>query len=334
MKERTAAMGTRSSRLNIKTFRDAAREELAYMKGRMSGDISSLRTRWSKFNQASMNGIEWGNIITFAGMSGSGKTAILNELETSLFEENPNQDFVVLSFNFEMQARRLIGRKISAKLNKTVKQLYSADLLDTNLNLSKKDLKEARDYLNSIRNTPVYYVEMPGTPAQIEETVLEFSQSEYARGKSVLISLDHSILVKKSEGKDQLGTLYDLGTVANNTKKRIECAWVFLSQLNRSIESVDRRQNPDLHYPTKGDIFGSDALYQFSDLVVVPHRPEMLGITSYGPDSLPTKDWIYWHYLKVRDGDPLIAKMINDLKHNRVREYQDVSKKKWGTSGT
>ena len=62
------------------TIEDAARQELRYMKGRMNGNIKSLITPWRKFNKASMNGIEWGSITTIAGMSGSGKTAILNEL--------------------------------------------------------------------------------------------------------------------------------------------------------------------------------------------------------------------------------------------------------------
>jgi len=52
------------------TIKDAAREELRYMRGRMEGNIKSLKTPWKKFDQASMNGIEWGSIITIAGMSG------------------------------------------------------------------------------------------------------------------------------------------------------------------------------------------------------------------------------------------------------------------------
>ena len=63
------------------TLEDAARQELRYIRGRMDGKIKSLLTPWNKFNIASMNGIEWGSITTVAGMSGSGKTAILNELD-------------------------------------------------------------------------------------------------------------------------------------------------------------------------------------------------------------------------------------------------------------
>ena len=130
--------------LKIKSFKEAAAEELKYMQMRKEGKITSLKTRWNKFNQVSMNGLEWGSITTIAGISGSGKTAILNEMETSLFELNPDDDFAVLSFNFEMVARRLVGRKISAKLNKTMKQLYSADMVDIHSNITNEEYIEAQ----------------------------------------------------------------------------------------------------------------------------------------------------------------------------------------------
>jgi hypothetical protein len=96
---------------------------------------------------------------------------------------------------------------------------------------------------------------------------------------------------------------------------------------------VDRIQNPDLHYPMKTDMFGADALYQYSDLVLISHRPEMLGIQKYGPSGLPTRDLIYWHYLKVRDGEPIIAQMQNNLKHNQVLEVTQKKKQNWSTQG-
>ena len=102
--------------LPMLSLEEAAHKELRYIKGRMDNQIKSLKTPWKKFDKAGMNGIEWGSIITIAGMSGSGKTAILNELESGLFTLNPQENFAVLSFNFEMMARRLVGRKISKKL--------------------------------------------------------------------------------------------------------------------------------------------------------------------------------------------------------------------------
>ena len=303
------------------TLEQAAREELRYIKGRMDGNIKSLLTPWRKFNIASMNGIEWGSIITIAGMSGSGKTAILNELETGLFERNPDEDFAVLSFNFEMAARRLIGRKISKAMNRTVKQLYSADLEQTDMNFQLKDYNAAVEYLKTIKNVPVSYVDIPGTVQEIVNTVEHFSLLPENQYKGILVTLDHSILVKKFGEQTVLQVLYELAAAFNELKKRIKASFIIVSQLNRGIENVERIQNKNLHFPMKSDVFGADALYQYSDVFMITHRPDILKLSQYGPSDWPVKDLIYWHYLKVRDGDPLVAKMKNLLKYNQVIDF-------------
>ena len=313
---------TSSKILPFITIEDAARKELRYISGRMSGDIKSLLTPWKKFNIASMNGIEWGSITTIAGMSGSGKTAILNELETGLFEMNPHEKFAVLSFNFEMMARRLVGRKISKAMNVSVKQMYNADLLEPTKNFAKHHYDKAVEYVKTIKDSPVCYVDVPGTVDEIINTVEHFAMGVPDNlDRGILMSLDHSLLTKKKDGQKQLDTLYELGGAINQLKKKIKSSYVIVSQLNRSIESTERIQNKTLHYPQKSDVFGADALYQYSDVFMVTHRPEMLNLTSYGPSDLATQGIIYWHYLKTRDGDPFVAKMKNLLKYNRVVDY-------------
>ena len=96
---------------------------------------------------------------------------------------------------------------------------------------------------------------------------------------------------------------------------------VIVSQLNRGIENVDRIQNKNLHYPQKSDVFGADALYQYSDIFLVTHRPEMLNLRAYGPSDLEVKDVVYWHFLKLREGEPFIAKMRNNLKYNQILDF-------------
>lgn len=300
---------------------EVAVEELEYMKGRMNNTIQSLKTPWKKMNQVTMNGLEWGSINTVAGMSGSGKTAILNELETGLVELNPTQKFDVLDFNFEMLARRLVGRKLSKKLGRSVKQLYSADLIERDLNLTPEDYKRAHEYVKThLSKYPIFYVDQAGTVEQIKATVINHFRNKIDKKVGTVVMLDHSILVKRLKGQAQLDALYELGEMANELKKVYPVIWIFLSQLNRGIENVDRIMTPELHYPQKSDVFGADALYQYSDLFMITHRPEMLGITEYGPDRLPTGNYLYWHYLKVRDGDPVVAQMTNDLKRNRIIE--------------
>jgi len=93
-----------------------------------------------------------------------------------------------------------------------------------------------------------------------------------------------------------------------------------LSQMNREIEDKDRINNPNLHYPMRRDLFGSDSIFQTSDYVIILHRPEIIGILEYGPKKLPVKNMIYMHFLKNREGEPKILSFENNLKYNRIDE--------------
>ena len=77
-----------------------------------------------------------------------------------------------------------------------------------------------------------------------------------------------------------------------------------------------------LHYPTRSDIFGSDSLFQASDIVMVLHRPELLGLIKYGIKNLPVTNMIYLHLLKQREGEPKILSFKNNLKFNSIDEVE------------
>ena len=253
-------MERQSSNIPLIGIEQAAAQELAYIKGRRSGEIKSLKTPWEKFNRASMDGIEWGSIITIAGMSGSGKTTIVNELETGLFELNLTEDFAVLSFNYEMIARKLVGRKISKYLGKSVKQLYSAD---DEQNISDEEIAQITRYVETLNKYPIYYIDVPGTVNEIENIIMQFHADNPS--KKIIVSLDHSILIKKMPGQNQIDALYDLGAMFTKVKKipGLHISFIILSQLNRDIEKVERKQDKRLHYPQKSDIFGAKKLAQY-----------------------------------------------------------------------
>ena len=296
----------------------SSKAALRYIDGRRKGEIKSLTTPWKKFNNISMGGIEWQTITTIAGMSGSGKTAVLGQLETGLKDLNPDEEFAILSFNFEMLSSRLIARKLSNKMKITTQQLYSAsETFSLNDNYYMNAVKEAR----KLNEYDIYYVDVPGSVKSLEATVLKFSKE---MAKPVVVMLDHTLLVKKAGGAQDRDLLYDLMAMFNGLKKQIKVSFILISQMNRNIEASERIQNPDLHYPKKQDIFGADACYMYSDIVVVTHRPEMLGIRAYGPKRWPTDNAIFWHYLKVREGEPCIALMENNLAHNQIVDAKPV----------
>jgi len=296
----------------------AADNIVSYIKNRHLGTVKSLKTRWDKFNNTCMGGIEPNAIYTFAGISGSGKSSFLNSLETDLFTCNPHEDFVILSFNFEMLSSRQVGRKISAKLNKTTQQLYSGLSQEA---LSDEELLNVEIEANKFKKLHIYYVDLPGTVDEIRETVLEFSKLDFVKNKWLIILLDHTLLTKGRQGEKEREILANLQYMFMELKKFDRNTIIQLSQLNRDIESTERLNNPSMHFPTRKDIFGGESVFQASDYVVVLHRPELLLLKTYGPAGWLVADLVYMHFLKNREGDLKVLTFKNNLKWNRIEEY-------------
>lgn len=85
----------------------ATDEAVEFIDKRRKHVIESFKTRWPKFNNMCMGGIESNVVYTIAGVSGSGKSAFANMLETDIIELNPNKDVVILSFSFEINISKL-----------------------------------------------------------------------------------------------------------------------------------------------------------------------------------------------------------------------------------
>lgn len=233
---------------------EATNKIVNYIDDRRNRRIRSLRTRWKKFNNTCMGGIEPNTIYSIGGISGSGKSSFVNSLETDLFDLNKDIDFVVLSFNYEMLSSRQVGRKLSARLKRTVTELYSGTEDET---VTQNDFEKVKEAANTLRNYSIYYVDTPGSVEEVYQTISYF-QNTIAKGKWLIIMLDHTLLVRGNSGDDERKVISDLQKMFMMVKKIGTTTIIQLTQLNRNIESVDRIKNPSLHYPQRSDIFASD----------------------------------------------------------------------------
>jgi len=300
---------------NIRPISVVAQETINYIEGRRDKNIVSLKTRWEKFNKQCMGGIEPNIVMTIAGISGSGKSSFANLIQTDLIDLNPNEDIIILSFSLEMVGFRQIGRTLSNKLRRTTSSLYSAET-----RLDDDTFRKVVAVSNELKEYPIYFVDDPGTPQQVEETIRYFyNQYVKGTGKHFIVIYDHALLTKQVGSV--LETISELERVFIQIKKLPFTSVIQIAQMNRNIEASERINNPLSHYPMRSDLSSSDAIFQASDYVLVLHRPEILNIQEYGPNRLPTTNKVYIHMLKNRDaGKPCILEFENDLMYNNLIE--------------
>jgi len=312
-------METNSNSLTFKHISSATDEIIQYIDNRRKGVSKSLKTRWEKFNNTCNGGIEPNVIISVAGISGSGKSTFVSSLESDLFDLNPDIEFNVLSFSFEMLSSKVVGRKLSYKLKKTTSELYTASQT-----LSDYDFNRVINESKRIKTYPVYYVDTPGTVNDIRNTINVFREL-VSRDKWLIVMLDHTLLLKLQTGQGEREVINELQRMFIEQKKIGLTTIIQLSQLNREIENSDRINNPLLHFPQRKDMSSSDSVYQCADIVLVLHAPQKLNIKAYGPNHWPTTDMIYAHILKNREGESKILSFKDNLKYNSLEEFVPIS---------
>jgi replicative DNA helicase len=240
-----------------------------------------------------MGGIEPGALYCIAGCSGSGKSAFLTTMQADLFDLNKDQQFVMLSFSMEMSGSRNAGRLISYKTKKTTSELYSGKI---GFFLDDTAAEQAKEAADKISEYDIYYIERQCSVDEIRQAI-EYFQATVAKDKWLIVTIDHTLLVRKKSGEDERNMLVDLEKVLIDLKKRGKTTIIQLQQMNRDILAVDRLSNPSFHYPQRSDISSSDSVWQASDYVIAIHRPETLNIVLYGPHKWPTKGLVYIHVL-------------------------------------
>ena len=278
----------------------AFNDALKYMLARQSGKEKSIQTPWPKFNDAITDGLEWNTLTVIGGRPGSGKTLIKDQIIRESFILNPAEDFRVLEFSFEMVGRTTALREFSSLTGKTYKELCSAGTI-----LSRDTFNKCHVYAKDRIKSPVDQITTPMTVNQMRDQVDIYMNMH--QGKKTIITLDHSILVKRAPYQNnRLDMLFELGEFFTEMKRKYPCMFICLSQLNRNIDNPERATNGKYgNYVLESDIFGSDAMLQHADTLIGINRPAKQKIRYYGPDRYIIEDdkTLVLHFLKARNGD-------------------------------
>jgi len=293
-------------------------EALKYMKRRQEGTEKSIYTPWPKFNDAGTDGIEWNTTTIIGGRPGSGKTLIKDQIIRESFILNPHDDYRVLEFNYEMVGKTSAIREFSSITGKTYKELCSAGST-----LSSSTFNDCYQYAKQRVNYPIDKVNRPMTINQMREQIDMYM--EHHKGTKTIITLDHTLLVKKApyHGNSSQSMLFELGEFFTECKRTYPCTFLVLSQLNRNIDSPDRAINGKYgNYILESDIFGSDAMLQHADMLIGINRPAKQKIKYYGPDKYIIKDdrTLVFHFLKARNGNVRMSFFKAEFENMRVSE--------------
>jgi replicative DNA helicase len=296
---------------NWASHKDFYEEALLYMEKRAEGKISSFKTPWPKINDAGIFGFEYNSIIIIAARPGGGKTLMKDQLIREGFKINSGQGIRALEFQFEMVGRNSKIREFSAVSKKTYKYLCSAET--EGITVSKELIEKCRKYSASASKYPIDIVDKPGTVKVMRETIInymDYHKKRLQRYPKTVITLDHSVLVKKDKGQQTTEMLNALGEMATELKKAYPIIFIILSQLNREIDAPHRCENGKHgNYPNPNDIFGADALNQHADMVIILDRPALRYISEYGPERFLIEDdtTLAAHVVKTRTGDRRIS---------------------------
>lgn len=292
-----------------KTQREAFIESLSYLQGRQSGKITSLKTPWKKFNEATTDGIEWHSTTVIGARPATGKTLIKDLIIVAAFKLNPLSNFRVLEFQFEMLGKNSAIREYSQYIEKSYKYLCSADG-----KLSEEDFEKCKAYAKAKLQYPIDIVEESCNVMEFKEAIEEYmllhsslNKEGKRTYKNTIITLDHSLLLDSAPYGNDMDMLKALGKTLTALKRKYPIAFIILSQLNRNIDAPDRNEDGKYgNFILPSDIYGSDALLQHADTLIGLNLPGKQKLNYYGVERFiiqqdPTI--LAMHFLKCRNGE-------------------------------
>lgn len=305
---------------NVDGFKHAsviAQEAITFLEHVRAGTAKFIFTSSSKLNEAT-GGFRPSDNIVIAARPGVGKSTTANMIIRDCFNPiiNPDLKLVVAYFSLEMPGYQQFYRDTSSQIKVSVKEI-------TNIKdpINDDTFQAIKNFAHQFSQLPVYYRDVGVTV----DKYMELSSSLQKKYPEFLLLkiFDHTRLATsahKSE-EERITSLMHRTRLYDNEHSSIT---IFLSQMNRNIESSKDRSKTGQDPPVLSDIFGSDAVAQYANLVMALHRPEMYSIKEYL--GMETKSMIFNHILKQRDGFVGVIPWKHDLKVNIISDLSNDEK--------
>lgn len=263
-------------------------EEIKQLQSR---DIFGIKTGVEDLDHFLLTGLN--NMMVFVGARPSmGKTHMANVIKDNLLnkELNPNIDISLLHLNWEMQMKSSILRHMKRKLGRSMRDILSREFTDD----EKEEVASIMAPLMDKRLLNFNHI--------IEGDSFEYLVRNYIDknpGREVVILLDHiHILLTKKQIDEFL-------FLCNKLKKEFtNLSFIVFFQLNREIEKRWRggpdakvKLNPKNFVPNSGDIYNTDSLYQFADLIMTLVIPQVVDLDEYTAVNKNRNKHLEPHYI-------------------------------------
>ena len=293
--------------------------------GRLKPLVSSITAERKK-----IGGLFPGELMTIAARTGMGKSARVTQLIRDYLDEELNPFYkdklIILFDNWEMIDWRNMIRMYSATTKMTVREL-----LDYENRLTAERIKLIYEVANEFRGKPLYFNNMSNSVAKWEEN--KHNYQKLFPEHTIVNIIDHTRLVTNKNERSEEQLITNFIKAMMRVKKELKQICIPLSQMNRNIESNSRGDDLGNKLPISSDLFGSDAVFQGSDIVMALHRPGYYGLVNFvnGKDRIPTgltddenstDNLMIECILKQRDGWTGNILVEHQLKYNSFSDFK------------
>lgn len=248
---------------------EAVKSLYAFQQGRNN----PIKTEYEFLNDICLGGLLPNLIISILGRPGHGKSYIANQIRQNILSDK-EQDIGVLFYNWEMPWFSLLLVQLRKKLKKSFKDIL-------NNAPSDEEITQMSEVANEFRDERLTTIEKTLTPQEFDYVTRKYIEENKHR-KQLFIIVDHLGIVK---GKNKLEAMFELMEVMNEIKLDYpnKITFIVLGQLNREIEKLWRTRdvNPINLRVTSEYIYGSDAIQQYSDIIVSAMIPSRAGLEKY-----------------------------------------------------
>lgn len=291
------------------------------------GKSYSFKTSIDVENKA-IGGIFPTDQVVLAGRTGTGKSARviawIDDFTNLAINGIWKNKVIILWDSFEMSDWRNILRMISREINVPVKDILN----DYAVNFNKERQEKLEAIFTKFNNKELYFSQYYSNVQTWEKNKVRIFE-KYPNYTFINV-VDHTRLLMKHNESNEEQLITGLMNSGMRLKKQYECINIFLSQLNRNIETSVGRNDTGKNLPQSSDIFGSDAVFQTADLVIGLHRPGYYGLKTFqlGNSIFPTglsdttKDNLMIEcIMKNREGDTPNLVIKHDISVNKFYNY-------------